>query len=361
EEEINLSAIYNSEKKDSYTVYSFGNTELKDVVFSISNISGEHNNISEDWLTFSPSDISSLGQGLQKTVNLSAKIPSTPGIYVGNIIADATGSSCDPSDECWDSLLLNITLYGRSAVNLTTKTGNYNRSVLDLTCRVYDYNVKNNLSNYPAEIYDNTTLLKSNLTGGNGVLTYSWDATNESVGTHKITCKISDNETLYYKVEINESERDITLLGSLNLNVNATPETIYWYDSHPVHKTNLTAKLIDEVGNCISNTIVHFYSNATEGDVFMEIGNCSTNSTGECFYEWNPSIKHPTIAKVHYNITQKDHYYIPQTEYLNITIEGGFTISIINPEEGNRLYLNETILLNATACAANGTIVEPDG
>jgi uncharacterized membrane protein len=98
---------HGSWKRVNYTIISFGN----DVLTSIQN-SASGGNLSSEWLAISPSTIVSLGKKNNYTVIINVSIPlgQDPGTYLTNITSNATGSSCNPSSNCWDSLILNITV-----------------------------------------------------------------------------------------------------------------------------------------------------------------------------------------------------------------------------------------------------------
>jgi hypothetical protein len=95
----------------NFTVESYGNTDLLSVTFSES---GDNASLAGQWITYSPTGIPNILLDASQLVNITIDVPenASEGIYLFNITADATGSSCTPSTECQDNLtfLLNVTV-----------------------------------------------------------------------------------------------------------------------------------------------------------------------------------------------------------------------------------------------------------
>ncbi|RLJ08581.1 MAG: hypothetical protein DRP13_02250, partial [Candidatus Aenigmatarchaeota archaeon] len=125
-------------KETNITIEAFGNTELKDITFSWSG--NNASNISS-WTDIIPSTISLVQKNQNQSVLINITIPqnSTEGVYIAYLTANATGSLCSPDNECWDSVLFNITVthpdWQRSPeqINKTIGIGSGNGSFSPIT------------------------------------------------------------------------------------------------------------------------------------------------------------------------------------------------------------------------------------
>ncbi|UCD06845.1 MAG: hypothetical protein JSW41_03325, partial [Candidatus Aenigmatarchaeota archaeon] len=93
----------------NFTVEAFGNTEILNITFSEE---GDNASDISQWISYDPVNISSIAKLANQLVLINMSIPSnaTLGIYLANITANATGSSCSPEEECWDYMLLNLSV-----------------------------------------------------------------------------------------------------------------------------------------------------------------------------------------------------------------------------------------------------------
>ena len=126
-------------KNVNYTIISYGNNYLS----QIQNY-GAGGNLNSNWLKINPSNIVSLAKKANSTVVINVSIPlgQDPGEYITNITSNATGSSCNPASNCWDYLLLNVTVpwdkswsINPTLQNLTiptNTTGNFTITVTNL-------------------------------------------------------------------------------------------------------------------------------------------------------------------------------------------------------------------------------------
>ena len=93
----------------NFTIEAFGNTEITGINFSESG--GNASDVTQ-WISYNPVNVSSILQGSNQEVLVNTTVPSntTLGVYLVNITADATGSTCSPTSECSDYMLLNLTV-----------------------------------------------------------------------------------------------------------------------------------------------------------------------------------------------------------------------------------------------------------
>ncbi|OYT33838.1 MAG: hypothetical protein B6U87_02905, partial [Candidatus Aenigmarchaeota archaeon ex4484_52] len=339
--------------------YSFGNDNLTNINYTIDG------NVTPEWINYTPENFSNIVRGDIK--NVTVKINATQrGYFASNITANATGSICNHPGKCYKKLSLYIKVFDYSNINLTKPEENlFNRSQnnLNLTCNVY--NSTGNIDNYNISFYSilpNSTIVFLNTTPTNnsGYSNYNYNITNISVGNYTLICNITNNTEKYYVAStLNQKNKTITLFGQLNISAISDNYELYWYDSNSDNNANLTATVTDEYNNKINNSFVEFYSNDTEDEHFGKIGNCTTNISGQCTINWNPSINTPFNATVFYNATKPNYYYNSSTENLTINIIGGLSVDIKTPENNAEIFLNETVVLNASTLDENGTEQTP--
>jgi hypothetical protein len=98
-----------SAQAGSFTVESFGNTDLLSVNLSLSG--GNASEIGQWNLSYSPEPpIGLIPHNGEQLVNISLDVPdnATEGLYTASIFANSTGSSCSPASLCWDYLVFNL-------------------------------------------------------------------------------------------------------------------------------------------------------------------------------------------------------------------------------------------------------------
>ncbi len=91
----------------NFTVDAFGNTALSNVIFTET---GQNASYISSWVTYTPSSGMSVSKAGTQVVLVNLTVPDTAeeGLYTATIYANATGSSCSPPAECWDSLVLSV-------------------------------------------------------------------------------------------------------------------------------------------------------------------------------------------------------------------------------------------------------------
>ncbi|MCK4428888.1 MAG: hypothetical protein KAU95_00825, partial [Candidatus Aenigmarchaeota archaeon] len=200
-----------------------------------------------------------------------------------------------------DTDLINLSIYGWAGTNITKPSPGpkHRGDLLNISCEIYDINTSEKIQNYPAEIwktYSNqsgnyTGKLYNNTTNSTGEIYYSWNTSGEEMGNYTLTCNITHSSALFYNISYIDSV-DIILQDFLNLSTETHSELVYRDDefnkvynqeTEDLYDLTNTAvfemKLTDDRGINIENAIIHLFANLN--DSYEEIGNCSTNSTGE--------------------------------------------------------------------------------
>ncbi|NOR85562.1 hypothetical protein GQ473_05590, partial [archaeon] len=335
-----------------FIVYSFGNDDLLNITF---NLTG--GNISNSQVTYSPNNISSLNQG--NKINVSLNFTSTKrGIHQTTLVANATDSMCVISDNCVSNVSVLSTSFDYSRITMSAPIfGIYNRSELDVICKVTNKSDNVGIPSYNVSYYDNSqingsSLLVRSITNNTGEYNYIWNTTNVSVGQHTIICNITDDVSNYYYADLQNmsSEVDIVLMGQLNLSVIRTinPTVLYWYDSSAENTTTFRANVTDEIMNPVYGAMVNYYSNATAGLTWQNIGSCVTDVSGICDFDWNPSVIQPGFFMVKYNATKPEYYYNTSTWQQSVNISGGVDVDINTPINGSDLLVNTSYVLDSS-------------
>jgi len=101
---VNTVVLHNNSNITTFNVSSIGNDNLTGINFSCSSgiVCGAFN------VEFSTNNVNLTAGGSQLiTVNVSVPVGYAPGTYYGEILANATGSSCY-NDNCWDNVSLKV-------------------------------------------------------------------------------------------------------------------------------------------------------------------------------------------------------------------------------------------------------------
>ena len=158
----------------------------------------------------------------------------------------------------WNGTLpyLNFTVWGLARVS----DGHLNSSTIDvgdsvmIECKVEDQTLSSlkEVSNYPVRFYNSTSELGISLTNSSGWASFVY--TDESPGVESIICNITENETLYYKIdEYNEKSFSLTTKEyetpkywdvSQNLSIAHKGDyvllSVRWTDNHDLNKALLS-------------------------------------------------------------------------------------------------------------------------
>jgi hypothetical protein len=249
----------------NFTVQSFGNTDLLTIVFSES---GDNSSDISQWISYIPSSIATILHDGEQSVNITLTVPdnATEGLYTAIITANATGSSCSPDSECWDSLVLNLnvtrpdwslsqeqlnktigllgvngTIGVVQVINHKNTTWTFNVTLDSsangsgiITVSVSEFTL-NPLSTYNLEVYHNTT---GDYTDGFYIMNVSV-INKESALPERLNVSVSLN-VINFTISIltpNQSTpvTDITPGDILNITANATisgtpvDDNITWY------------------------------------------------------------------------------------------------------------------------------------
>lgn len=234
----------------NFTVEAFGNTEIIDITFSEEG--GNYSDINQ-WILYDPVNISTIARESDQLVLVNMSIPSntTVGVYLANITANATGSSCSPTSDCWDYLIL----------NLTVAVADWERT-------------PNNISKTIGLVSINGTI---------GSVT----VTNNKANNYTFNITLAGNGTPYIKTAA--SSFNLTSMGSHVINVyhntSSTYPPGYWFVN--LSMTNLDGAFPTELNtsvflNVINMTVNIIYPNATNQTSAInasDIVNITANAT----------------------------------------------------------------------------------
>jgi uncharacterized membrane protein len=238
--------------------------------------------------------------------------------------------------------------------------------IKDITCRVKDIIKDEYVKGYNVEFFNNGVSTANATTKDYGLgdikAVWSWNLSNESHGLHNITCRIGDSDALYYTATSPTEISDMVFINRpliiSDISVKPTDKTINRNDSFSPYEANITVHVRDaDIDPDKTGVIVTFYNES-----LGKIGECITDSFGECSYSYNPedTVK-PGEYNIYMNATIDDPRIAPsETNVTTITVKGRLWVNITSPIEGEKYTKYEEIYLNATVLTENGVDVTSD-
>ena len=277
----------------------------------------------------------SSGYQLSTDYNTTWSIPPAYKLGSGTISSNASRQYYDPNGN-----VTGVYIYGWSMVSEISPQNESSYSAGDevlIFCRVIDSNNSQPLSGYGVKFYKEGVSIGNSSTNGTGYANATWYTTDESAGMYNITCSITDNTTLYYNDSVSQKITWLEINRPLIIDqIIRQHPTIYRNDSFDYYATNISVHVKDANIGDGDGANVTFY-NSTDF-----IGNCTTNTTGECYLSnFNPpDTTSPQAYTIYINATR------PQNEdsSTNTTV---ITVRGI-------LYLNITSPPDYTNCGAGG-------
>jgi 5-hydroxyisourate hydrolase-like protein (transthyretin family) len=348
----------------NFTVYSFGNVELKDIesVGEEMQIGSSSYMLSSDYRMYP--ETTDVPEGERNNMTLQANV-SEKGNYRFRIGVNATGNTenCEIGD-CYDTKVIGLDVYRKLSTTLENQSKELFRDNYSLSANVTNEQGQG-IQNYGIGFYDNGTLIENTTTDSSGEASVDWTAYNVSAGVHNITTRIWNNESRYLKAWKQMSSREITLNDTLSLNATLQDDEMYWYDTQEDHNVTLNYTVETREGLKADDATVELYSNASGS--FRQVESCLTNATGSCeiVYNTNQSQASTTLLR---SKAVKNQFYRPSANVSDyISILGGFSVEVDVPETGvsrpddEKLVVGTSQLLNASVTNPEGQEVTPDG
>ncbi|MFC1800600.1 hypothetical protein ACFLYT_00945, partial [Nanoarchaeota archaeon] len=271
-------------------------------------------------------------------------VPAYHGLGLSNISANVSGDYYDPAINA-----TNIFVYGWSKVNnLTPVTTSFLRGEqVAFNCTILDTNTSEPLTGYPVEFLKEDISQLNTSTNSLGVANWTWNTTPESPGLKNITCRISDNSTMYYNASITSITTTKDVEAKLNVAVLILDNTtIYRKDLYDPYLLNITVRIDESALGAIANATAHIIT--PEGEL-----TCNSSSDGYCSVIWNAT---ETIVPGNYTIyanATKSAYDPADTVNDSIAVKGKLSIIISNPSPGI-YHKGETLNLQSAAYDENG-------
>ncbi|MCH8519677.1 MAG: DUF87 domain-containing protein, partial [Nanoarchaeota archaeon] len=331
-----------------FRVVNVGNIPLQNVEFNIQGISSS-------WFTFNPSNIGLINTSNSQVVEVLINATSR-GFYIGEIVTDLSNSLCSIQD-CENNISFDISVYeyiNLERINPINATQEILRELSQFTLiHRIESNLTNSLGieNYPYEFtltpinttYNQSQEFNSSVSQIGGMVENLIDLRFDSPGIYEFRMDIESDLPNFRVALINQSIVNLTILGELTLSTLRTQNLgpISFYDTQEPYNTTFVSTLIDENMNPVVDGLVEFYSNATPSLSLEKIGECITNSSGECEFVFNPNVATLGNFTVISNATQQ--FFINSNQQQSIVeVEGDFDVVIINPNSITRYYRNET-------------------
>jgi len=234
-------------------------------------------------------------------------------------------------------------------------SGQINRTISNVTCRVVDANFSNGIVNYPVNFYKNNTLVNTSLTDSNGYVIWTYNSTPD-LGPYIIKCNITNNDTLFYNYSVNQMNTSIEVWRKIYLNLTVNPSSIHRSSQYPPDQSDMQAYVYDDNATNINNITVCFYRKNVTGTNFFSVSSpCPvTGGDGIAIAQYNATEKNdnfPSWPPQNYTIfanhsTLSYSYNASNITYLQIY--GKLSPTITSPVFGERHYKGETIQLTST-------------
>ncbi|NOQ55827.1 MAG: DUF87 domain-containing protein, partial [Nanohaloarchaea archaeon] len=247
-----------------------------------------------------------------------------------------------------------VLVYGFSEIskilplNLSSYLAGYD---VPVQCIVIDANTTENLTDYNVSFYKNDVFQSSNLTDLNGTALWMWVTDSEPYGWYNISCKISNDDTLYYTPAVSYANTTVRVNRTLMIQsiVLSNPD-IYRNDSFTPYDTNITVNIYDALFGPADNADVWFYNSTG----FMD--NCTTDAFGNCHIGYNaPDNITPQGYAVYVNAT-KAGLENSTTDNTTIGVYGLLYINITGPADDSSWSKAITLNLSSYIENENGYI-----
>jgi hypothetical protein len=364
ETQIIDNASHNTTKTvGNFTIYPWGNTILVGV-----NLTNPEGNLSTGWITYNPSQPGTISKISSKNVIINVTVPEgqDPGLYWTNITSNATGCfgvgyNCSPNSNCWDSLLLNVTVPANNSWNLDKDS-----LIITIPTEITNYNFNITLNN-TGNINKTWTIEQNWLSGASPKPTVTPDPSSAYVtkaGSENYSQKITFNV-----ITTSVNGGNYTLNISFR-NSSADPDgrNVYVYmnvtDIPPqINNPSVSPSTADmnyepvTISSSIhdNTNISHVWINITRPDNTIEIINYTVNQP-------DYTLTHNYIAtqagnyslRIYANDTAQPTAGLNQSDLLNFTSIGNTNVAInsnttsititgITQDSGNSFVLNISV------------------
>ena len=254
--------------------------------------------------------------------------------YVKIRARDTTGN--------WNNSLSYLTfeVWGRSAVEWVSPTGAVNRTLVNLTCKVYDYDNNSVISNYSVAFYDSSyNYLGSAQTNDSGYAKLQVDLGSYPVGPTSFTCTISDDSEKYYEA-LQGYDTDtgyVDVYGWLNTSI-LSPLGGSYFKGQTVQLNSTT---FDEKGAYVTPDSVVWRDEDSQ------------IATGENTTWTIPSTYEVGIHNITVNSSKQ--YYHNGINDTNITVYGWVNATWISPSPGSEISQGSEVNLTCRIIDANSS------
>jgi len=249
-----------------------------------------------------------------------------------------------------------VFIYGWSRVNFVSpENGTIAESgtLVNLVCRVLDFNTSQPISNYSVKFFKNDLMIGSSLSDSEGYAQLNWNTFGEPAGNYNVSCRIETNSTLFYIPAVPQASIIITLKRPLIIDEIIAPPFVYRNDTFTPNKANITVHVKDaQIGDAVGAN-VSFYM------LDNYIGSCLTNSSGYCslINLDFPDDFTPSLVTIYINAT-RDINEPSETVNTSIQVKGILFTTIISPENNSYFSKAQSIPVQADVVSENGETLE---
>lgn len=230
----------------------------------------------------------------------------------------------------------NVLVKSKATLLWSSPSGNLDRDIHNISCRVIDNLTGLPIQNYPVTFYDGDTAqnLGTDYSNSSGYSQVSNDFSSAVVGPDLLSCVFDDEDSVFYDALSPKTvSNTVYFYGQLSANITKPAN-----DTIIVRGTtiDLEASVVDETGaapldqNENPATLTSRWYNSS--NIQLATGN-DTNWAIPSSYEVGP-----TFLK--FNVSSS--YYYPAQDYVNVTVYGYVNVSISSPTAG--AYPDNTII-----------------
>jgi hypothetical protein len=230
-------------------------------------------------------------------------------------------------------------LWGNSKLsNITINdTVIYNKTAVQVSCKVEDANTNLGIPNYNVSFYRNDTYLNSSLANSTGWANYYYSVNATAFPTNfNITCNITDDPEKYYNKSLENSKNTFLDVVELGIHISvSSPSLVYGSNIEITANVSGNASQITNVNANIT------FTNFTNGQYVLtsEIRNLTFNQFISSSYQYNltytPTI--PSNYSVNITVTSEEQRF----DTTSFEVWGYSKLS--------SMILNSTIIYNSTA------------
>jgi hypothetical protein len=334
--------LYGESGEINVTVTNRGNVPLNNLDASLGTTGLNNSNIASvgNDVSLEPRAVA-VGEESNTTVNI-LETAEDRGRYEAELDISSSDYSC--GENCQDTTEFTAEIFRRSYVNITNSSQEiYRNETVNLSAEVIDGD-DNLISGYPVDLRLNETGIVSESTDGSGEVTQEVNIDAFEPGNYTLLAEIQDLESDYYRTENATDTESFEIRDSLNLTANYSSDSLFWYNtSNDDDQITINYSVTNVNGNPVEDVNITLLSNATtnESSNYTVKGSALTDENGEGTIVYQTDADSPGNASLKTTVDKNQYYDIPAAETKDIQIKGGFSVRIVNVDDGDKILRNQ--------------------